>query len=412
MSTVQSQFSFARVTSAINAAIAAATPADGSISLAKLATQATGTILGNNSGSNASPSALSASAARTVLGLATTDSPTFAGLNSSGSSLLVTANTSNAATISATGSVFRNSISIGLSGLSPIVSLVSTANNIIEQRNGTNGQIARWFKTFTSATNAEWCEIDAAGNASNFDIAACIGSAGGVARGIRIGGKNAAGVFTPWLSFATNGDATFAGQLLGSRAVSANTASQIAANGTLSAGSGITLFGVRSSGQIIAGATAGGTVVGMDVGNTCVAASNTPSLIIGQQINLTHNANSIVTTLEGVRSQGSVIGASAVVSNWTGLRVIGPFLGSGGAVTNARGIDIDSITQGANTNFAIRTGLGLVQFGDNLNITPSTSRTLATNGQLTFERVSDTEINLVYRGNDGTTRRFALPGFA
>lgn len=47
-----------------------------------------------------------------------------------------------------------------------------------------------------------------------------------------------------------------------------------------------------------------------------------------------------------------------------------------------------------------------------LTIVPSASRTLDTNGQFTFERVSDTEINLVYRGDDGTTRRLVLPGFA
>jgi hypothetical protein len=83
--------------------------------------------------------------------------------------------------------------------------------NTLEQRNGTTGQVARWFKTFSSATNFEALEIDAAGNASNFDIAARIGSGGGVARGIRIGGKNAAGTFTSWLSFTTAGAATFSG---------------------------------------------------------------------------------------------------------------------------------------------------------------------------------------------------------
>jgi hypothetical protein len=40
--------------------------------------------------------------------------------------------------------------------------------------------------------------------------------------------------------------------------------------------------------------------------------------------------------------------------------------------------------------------------------TPSASRTLATNGHFTFERVSNTEINLVYRGDDGVTRRSLL----
>jgi hypothetical protein len=243
MSTVQSQFSFASVTSAINAAIAAATPADGSISLAKLATQATATILGNNSGSNASPSALSASNARTVLGLATTDSPTFAGGTFTGSLLASGAfstsspplrfgtgcgiqnigtssveviaagnralSISSGITIPSWGSITFLSGNIG-SGTGDLV-LHRGGPGILEQRNGTNGQIARWFKTYTSATNGEWAEIDAAGDASNFDIAACIGSAGGTARGIRIGGKSAAGVFTSWLSFGTTGAATFSG---------------------------------------------------------------------------------------------------------------------------------------------------------------------------------------------------------
>jgi hypothetical protein len=85
--------------------------------------------------------------------------------------------------------------------------------NTIEQRNGLNGQKSRLFKTFTSATSGEWLELDAADNADTFDIATCVGSAGGAARGLRIGGKNAAGTFTPWLGFASAGAATFSGTL-------------------------------------------------------------------------------------------------------------------------------------------------------------------------------------------------------
>jgi hypothetical protein len=55
---------------------------------------------------------------------------------------------------------------------------------------------------------------------------------------------------------------------------------------------------------------------------------------------------------------------------------------------------------------------GFITSTSDLTIVPSASRTLATNNQFTFERVSNTEINLVYRGDDGTTRRLALPGFA
>ena len=68
---------------------------------------------------------------------------------------------------------------------------------------------ALFYKVNPSATSYEALQIDATGDASNFDIAASIGSAGGTARGIRIGGKDAAGTFTSWMSFATTGGATF-----------------------------------------------------------------------------------------------------------------------------------------------------------------------------------------------------------
>jgi hypothetical protein len=48
-----------------------------------------------------------------------------------------------------------------------------------------------------------------------------------------------------------------------------------------------------------------------------------------------------------------------------------------------------------------------VAFGD-LIMKPSSSRTLATNGQFSIEMTSNTAGNLVYRGSDGTTRRMAL----
>ena len=56
-----------------------------------------------------------------------------------------------------------------------------------------------------------------------------------------------------------------------------------------------------------------------------------------------------------------------------------------------------------------RTMLGLGTASDvtfnGLTITPSSSRTLSTNGQFTIEMTSNTAGNLVYRGSDGTTRR-------
>ena len=156
------------------------------------------------------------STTRETLGLATTDSPTFAGLNftpglwnlnptgsffglKKGSTTIIQADSGYLA-------FARNLIIFG----EPTgVQFHIPASYILEQRNGTNGQKSRLYKTYTSATSGEWLEMDAATDASNFDIAASIGSAGGSARGIRIGGKNAAGTFTSWLSFGTAGAATF-----------------------------------------------------------------------------------------------------------------------------------------------------------------------------------------------------------
>jgi hypothetical protein len=43
-----------------------------------------------------------------------------------------------------------------------------------------------------------------------------------------------------------------------------------------------------------------------------------------------------------------------------------------------------------------------------LTFIPTASRTLATNGQMSFERTSNTTGNIVVRGDDGVTRRMAL----
>jgi hypothetical protein len=75
---------------------------------------------------------------------------------------------------------------------------------ILEQRNGLNGQRLRVAKTWTSANSYEAFEIDAT-DASNFDLVALRGSAGGTARAIRIGSKQDGGSIVPWLTLATSG---------------------------------------------------------------------------------------------------------------------------------------------------------------------------------------------------------------
>jgi hypothetical protein len=177
-----------------------------------------------------------ASQVRTLLGLATTDSPTFAGVTTGQGSVSATAiNTGTANTgiwfqggnnfswvtsgierirlgsggrISAT-----DGIGLGGTAATSHVTLLGEAANISHQRNGTNGQIARWAKTFTSATNNELFEIDCAGNAATFDLAVCSGSVNATQRGLRIGQKFAGGAFSSWLSFGTDGASTFAGDV-------------------------------------------------------------------------------------------------------------------------------------------------------------------------------------------------------
>lgn len=63
--------------------------------------------------------------------------------------------------------------------------------------------------------------------------------------------------------------------------------------------------------------------------------------------------------------------------------------------------------EGLNASGVLTANSGV--FLNNLISTPSLSGVLSTNGQLTFERLSDTSLNFVYRGNDGATRRTSVP---
>jgi hypothetical protein len=229
-----------------------------------------------------------ASQVRTLLGLATTDTPQFSG------------------------------VQLGTSGF-----LVG-GTNLIEQRNGTNGQIARWAKTWTSATNLEAIELDCAGNATTFDLAVCSGSAGGSNRGLRFGSKFAGGAFSSWLSFATTGSATI------------NGADQVL---TLSSS---TVFALVRCAQ---------------------SAAPTQFMEFGR----------------------------------AGSRFIVACQGN---------IPLEFETN--NTRRFVIGGAGDSEFLSDLTIRPSSSRTLTVNGQFTIEMTSNTAGNLVYRGSDGTTRRMAL----
>jgi hypothetical protein len=94
-------------------------------------------------------------------------------------------------------------------------------------------------------------------------------------------------------------------------------------------------------------------------------------------------------------------------TNANTFRCYGTFTDS----SNGRRLDITSTTEGIFTLTA--TGNGTGASGNLLKLTapillPSSSVTLATNGDLAFEATSNTTLTIRYRGSDGTTRSAAI----
>jgi hypothetical protein len=226
---------------------------------------------------------------RTLLGLATTDSPTFAG------------------------------VTLGTSG-----TLVGGTNRI-EQRNGTNAQISRIYKTFTSSTNFETLEFDASSDAANYRIGSRIGSVGGTTRGLQLGRYDAAGSWTSWLGIATTGSAT-----------------------------------VNGADQV---------------------------LILNSSTNFAL-----------IRAVSAATPTRFMEFGWASTRFQVACQGNFGLEFETN-----------NTRRFVIEGGGDCEALANFTFRPSSSRTLSTNGQFSIEMTSNTEGNLVYRGSDGTTRRFRFP---
>jgi hypothetical protein len=251
---------------------------------------------------------------------------------------------------------------------------ITGTSNLIEQRNGTNGQQLSIAKTYTSATSFEQLELDAASDASNYRIGSRIGSLGGSTRGLQIGAWDAAGTFASAANIST-------------------------ANGTLS-------IPFKSTGveRYVLSAFAN---FGREFGLYIDASGNEGGFKANSVFQL--KANTIIClTGSAITSIGS-LSESGRISSVDGHLFFGS---DSNSRTYARGpLIVGSSTVSGDTTVRLEVN-GFITSTSNLTIVPSASRTLATNNQFTFERVSNTEINLVYRGDDGTTRRLALPGFA
>ena len=254
--------------------------------------------------------------------------------------------------------------------------LIRDAANVLALRNGTNPQAFLIENTWTNSTNRETGFIRWTGNV--FCIGTEKGNLGGVAQRlelqtdsvtrlriddnyqIRVGdqGTNAPSLFTFALSNTT-------------------------ANGP---GRGLSLFGRNN--------VVGGTHIGI-VGDAFI--SNTGANV------LLFIGNSFVPT------SGN--------GTYTASRVAPIINQTGGANGICRGVSVEpTLTSAAdwrsfdtmvNSGFAYHSsGTAPSRLGGPLTFSPfAASHTPAANNQLTFERASDTSVNVVYRGNDGTTRK-------
>lgn len=148
----------------------------------------------------------------------------------------------------------------------------------------------------------------------------------------------------------------------------------------------------------------------------------------------TYNSAGAFTAGLTVATNGTVSTGSVFCANGSGIGFEG---GSAVNISNGGGLlTIRSITGGAGTRFmagngstewmrinnggqlvintttvvdgALLTVNGGIASAGNFICVPSASRTLAANGQFSVEMTSNTAGNLVYRGSDGTTRRFAM----
>jgi hypothetical protein len=307
MSTVQSQFSFQRVTSAINAAIAA-----------KQDTLVSGT---------------------------------------------------NIKTVNSTSLLGSGDIAISVS-TAPLV----LGTNLVEQRNGTNGQIARWFKTYTSDTNGEWLEIDTLTDADTYRIGSRVGSLGGNRRAIDLGRRLADGTWQSILRLNTATEGLASNRIIAGTAFATTTFDTIRTN---------SIF--RNS---------GGQPIVVYEGD--FAQNNSAKIVIGPtgQINNTSGSCGEMRFNSTLNQSGTAGSVNFYIDR------IETAIGSGEH-------HFVQFNRGATRCFTVDR-LGGIFAASDLTITPSASRTLATNGQFTIERVSNTEINLVYRGDDGVTRRSLL----
>lgn len=226
-----------------------------------------------------------------------------------------------------------------------------TASGNLTLQNSTTAVLAEFSKTYTSSTNREYLNVGFTG--TNYDLCSRVGSAGGSNQPIRLGHLAADGTTFTGLTVATSGAlTTTSGQSISSSGI-------FPASLTLTSG-----FGAGNN----------FTFRGYNISTPCFSI---------------HMEGSGVWHCRH-RSPGIISWSSSADATGAADTAIG---------RNAAGVvEINNGTAGTYRDLIFR----------DVTLVPSASRTLAANGQFSIEMTSNTAGNLVYRGSDGTTRRFAF----
>jgi hypothetical protein len=220
--------------------------------------------------------------------------------------------------------------------------ILSSDNNIVQQRNGLNAQSFELFTTYTSSTSFESLCLKA--TASAMQIGSAIGSAGGTNRPVQLGHFDAAGTFTSRLSVGTDGSLVIGGMSINP------------ANGTLTLSQTFSIT---------------------------MQTSNAFTLRHG------NNDPLVVRPLSGSGTY-STAGYGAIASANSSQTV--------GAYFTAIAAGTMEVRTAAHAPASFSAG-------QIIHVPPTSTITLSTNGQFSFEMTSNTAGNLVYRGSDGTERR-------
>jgi len=299
-------------------------------------------------------------------------------------------------------------------------STITASGNLLLQ-NSTTAVLAEFSKTYTSSTNREYLNVGFTG--TNYDFVSRVGSAGGSNQPIRIGHLAANGTTFTGLTVATDGGITTAelttfaittnsywdgptGRTLNIRS---KTGILILHDGNqnfvmtstalnLGATSGRDLIGVRSIAAVQTVATTGSPTLFTLTGaaHTTLTASTEASDVDFNFARTVQFATGAITTQRAVKISAptyAFVSASTITTASTVSISGAPVAGANATITNA---------------YALNVVTGTANFGGQLIQKPPASVTLGTNGQFAIEMTSDTAGNLVYRGSDGTTRRFAF----